>query len=46
MRIRRDEMLAINVREKEVNWEAAHPISTRLVLSPGSGIKAWWDVAM
>ena len=46
MRIRRSEMQAINVREQETNWEAAHPLSSRLVLSPGSGLKAWWDVAM
>ena len=46
MRIRRAEMVAINGREQEESWQSSHPISSRLVLSPSSGLKAWWDVAM
>jgi hypothetical protein len=46
MRIRKSELLAINGADRESQWESAHPISSRLVLTPGSGFKMWWDVSM
>ena len=45
-RIRRAENCANTESEKEYAWEAHHPVSTRLVLLPGSAVKAWWDVVM
>ena len=46
MRIRRAETQAVNGIERENTWEKQYPLSARLVLTPGSALKSWWDVCM
>ena len=46
MRIRKSELQSMNRADRELQWQSAHPISARLVITPGSTLKMWWDVLM
>lgn len=46
MDIRCGELQAVQSSERERRWQATHPVSAALIITPDSPLKAWWDVLM
>ena len=46
MQIRKVELLTVREAETERLWEERHITSAKLILTPGSSLKAYWDILL